>query len=106
MTDLSPAAPPREPVIITTSIPMTDTKPRDLIKLLIDALKKECNWIDNPKHDELIAKANIYLAQSGPVAPTDEELREMWLGKKWFNEGATYREFASICRAALARWGK
>jgi hypothetical protein len=30
----------------------------------------------------------------------------MWLGKKWFNEGATYREFASICRAALARWGK
>jgi hypothetical protein len=42
---------------------MTDTKPRDLIKLLIDALKKECNWIDNPKYDELIAKANIYLAQ-------------------------------------------
>jgi hypothetical protein len=56
---------------------MTDTKPRDLIKLLIDALKKECNWIDNPKHDELIAKASIYLAQSGPVAPTDEELLEL-----------------------------
>lgn len=42
---------------------MTDTKPRDLIKLLIDALKEECNWIDNPKHDELIAKATAYLTQ-------------------------------------------
>ena len=61
-------------VVNTTSIPMTDTRPRDLIKLLIDALKKECNWIDNPKHDELIAKANIYLAQYEPEVSTDEEL--------------------------------
>lgn len=53
---------------------MTDTKPRDLIKLLIDALKEECNWIDNPKHDELIAKATAYLTQCEPETATDEEL--------------------------------
>jgi hypothetical protein len=53
---------------------MTDTNPRDLIKLLIDVLKEECNWIDNPKHDELIAKATAYLTQYEPETATDEEL--------------------------------
>ncbi len=53
---------------------MTDTDPRDLIKLLIDALKQECNWIDNPKHDELIAKATAYLTQYAPEVLADEGL--------------------------------
>jgi hypothetical protein len=39
--------------------------------------------------------------QPKPVAPTDVELRNMWLSREWFNEGATLREFASIIR----RWG-
>ena len=41
-----------------------------------------------------------------PVGPTDEGLREMWFGSEWFNEGATLREFISIARAVLARWGQ
>jgi hypothetical protein len=53
---------------------MTNTNPRDLIKLLIDALKEECNWIDNLKHDELIAKATAYLTQYAPDVLTDEAL--------------------------------
>jgi len=57
---------------------MTDTNPRDLIKLLIDALKEECNWIDNPKHDELIAKATAYLTQPEPE-PDDPDYYLAWL---------------------------
>jgi hypothetical protein len=53
---------------------MTNTNPRDLIKLLIDALKEECNWIDNLKHDDLIAKATAYLTQYAPEVLTDEAL--------------------------------
>jgi hypothetical protein len=37
-----------------------------------------------------------------PQGLTDEELREMWLSQEWFNEGATFREFASI----VSRWGR
>jgi hypothetical protein len=29
----------------------------------------------------------------------------MWHSSDWFDEGATPREFISIARAALARWG-
>jgi hypothetical protein len=43
--------------------------------------------------------------QPEPVEPTDEELLEMWHSSDWFNEGATLREFISIARAVLARWG-
>jgi hypothetical protein len=46
----------------------------------------------------IAAKARIALAQPEPQGPTDEELREMWLSQEWFNEGATFREFASIVR--------
>jgi hypothetical protein len=46
--------------------------------------------------------AGAALAQPEPVGLTDEELREMWLSQEWFNEGATFREFASIVR----RWGR
>jgi hypothetical protein len=52
--------------------------------------------------EEVWARAKAALeARSEPVAPTDEELRNMWLSREWFNEGATLREFASIIR----RWG-
>ena len=52
----------------------------------------------------LITRARAALAED-PVGPTDEELQEMWFGSEWFNEGATLREFISIARAVLARWG-
>jgi hypothetical protein len=66
---------------------MTDTKPRDLIKLLIDALKKECNWIDNPKYDELIAKANIYLAQYELEEPASTmSPSERWAVLSWVED--------------------
>ena len=37
--------------------------------------------------------------------PSDEEIMELWYGSDWYNEGATLREFLSIARAVLARWG-
>jgi hypothetical protein len=55
--------------------------------------------------NNLTNSARAALAEQ-PVGPTDEELREMWFGSKWFNEGATLREFISIARAVLARWGQ
>ena len=42
--------------------------------------------------------------QPVPEGPSDEELMELWVSNDWFNEGATLREFRSICRAVLARW--
>ena len=56
-------------------------------------------------HHDLLERARAALAEQ-PVVPTDEELREMWFGSEWFNEGATLREFISIARAVLARWGQ
>jgi hypothetical protein len=56
------------------------------------------------RQDDLIARARAALAQP-ELAPTDEELIEMWHSSDWFDEGATPREFISIARAALARWG-
>ena len=52
-----------------------------------------------------VAEARAALAQPEPEGPTDEELLEMWHSSDWFNEGATLREFISIARAVLARWG-
>ena len=52
-----------------------------------------------------VSRARAALAQP-ELAPTDEELIEMWHSSDWFNEGATPREFISIARAALARWGR
>ena len=101
MTDLSPAAPPREPVTIEETCPNHTMK--DLRTLCDEAIQF---WDACCDMDDVISEMRAYLAQPVQPGPTDQELREMWLGKKWFNEGATYREFASICRAALARWGK
>jgi len=56
--------------------------------------------VDEAHHD-LLVRARAALAQPEPQGPTDEEPREMWLSLEWFNEGATFREFASIVR----RWG-
>jgi hypothetical protein len=57
------------------------------------------------EEDTLIQRARIALAQPVAEGPTDEELQEMWFGSEWFNEGATLREFISITRAVLAKWG-
>jgi hypothetical protein len=71
-----------------------------------------CNLIGNDPAEEYTAasKERIHRARAAlaeqPVVPTDEELREMWFGSEWFNEGATLREFISIARAVLARWGQ
>ena len=58
-----------------------------------------------PPSPELVARARALLAQPVAEGPTDEELQEMWFGSEWFNEGATLREFISITRTVLARWG-
>jgi hypothetical protein len=104
---------------------MTDTNPRDLIKLLIDALKEECNWIDNPKHDELIAKVTAYLTQYEPETATDEELNSksspnflqirssdivpppdlirQWMDKTEYDEDTWFYE--SYIAEQAAQWG-
>jgi hypothetical protein len=48
--------------------------------------------------DNAMSAARALLAAPEVVGVTDEELREMWLSGEWFNEGATFREFASIVR--------
>ena len=55
--------------------------------------------------DALMHRARALLDQPVAEGPTDEELQEMWFGSEWFNEGATLREFISIARAVLAKWG-
>ena len=64
----------------------------------------EC-WEDREEEADLIARAETELAQPVAEWPSDEELQEMWFGSEWFNEGATLREFISIARAVLAKWG-
>ena len=52
-----------------------------------------------------VDRARALLDQPVAEGPTDEELQEMWFGSEWFNEGATLREFISITRAVLTKWG-
>jgi len=53
---------------------------------------------DNNEAHPLAERARALLAAPEAVEVADEELREMWLSGEWFNEGATFREFASIVR--------
>lgn len=59
---------------------MTDS--RDLIQRLIDALKEESDWVNNPKHDELISEALASLNKSNPAMTNyqakPEALKESW----------------------------
>ena len=57
------------------------------------------------KQADVIVRARALLAQPVAEGPTDQELLEMWHSSDWFDEGATLREFISIARAVLARWG-
>jgi hypothetical protein len=64
------------------------------------------NYPVQPSRDrDLCVRARALLAQPVAEWPSDEELQEMWFGSEWFNEGATLREFISIARAVLAKWG-
>jgi len=56
---------------------MTDPTARNLIQRLTDALKEECNWIDNPKHDGVIAEALVYLENTEPPEQISEEENEV-----------------------------
>jgi hypothetical protein len=67
----------------------------------LDYWLKNSNLTDSDARD-LVQNARAALAQPEPQGLTDDELREMWLSQEWFNEGATFREFASIIR----RWGR
>lgn len=59
-------------------------------------------------HHNLLERTRAALAD-GPSSvvsePSDEEIMELWYGSDWYNKGATLREFLSIARAVLARWG-
>ena len=57
---------------------MTDSP--NLIQRLVDALKEECNWIDNPKHDELLAEALASLNKSNPAMTNYQAKPEVWKG--------------------------
>ena len=54
------------------------TNPLNLIQRLVDALKEECNWIDNPKHDELLAEALALLNKSSPAMTNYQAKPESW----------------------------
>jgi hypothetical protein len=72
--------------------------------------KVEFTWGSGIPEDvkELLNRARSALADepaSVVSEPSDEEIMELWHGSDWYNEGATLREFLSITRAVLARWG-
>jgi hypothetical protein len=54
------------------------------------------------KLSELASRARASLAQPEPVAPTDEELDELFTEIDQSGEALSWRAFA---RAVLARWG-
>jgi hypothetical protein len=84
---------------------MTDPDFRALCEELLQPLSEYDDANPYHEHCALITRARAALAQPEPVAPTDEELLEMWHSSDWFNEGATLREFISIARAVLACYG-
>ena len=85
---------------------MTDTFRALCAELLQLEQEQPVEYTDwKRRYNAAIARTRAALAQTEPVAPTDEELIEMWHSSDWFNEGATPREFISIARAVLARWG-
>jgi hypothetical protein len=77
---------------------MTESNFRALCAELVDLLDCFGSTFNIPIETSVVARARAALAQPEPQGPTDEELREMWLSQEWFNEGATFREFASIVR--------
>jgi hypothetical protein len=54
-------------------------------------------------HPDVILRARTALAQPEPVAPTDEELRELRREQEW---PVVESLLFSIARAVLARWGQ
>jgi hypothetical protein len=54
------------------------------------------------EEDTLIQRARALLAQPEPVAPTDEELWELWNSEG--NE-ADFQDCRRFARAVLAKWG-
>jgi hypothetical protein len=60
---------------------MTDS--HDLIRRLVDALKEESDWINNPKHDELIAEALVYLKETSPAPSKEQRPDRLVVGDIW-----------------------
>jgi hypothetical protein len=75
---------------------------------LLETFYRACQSEGGTADEIYLRGLKAVLAQLEPPEPQDvdpwpdEELREMWLSQEWFNEGATFREFASIVR----RWGR
>jgi hypothetical protein len=88
---------------------MADPDFRSLCAELVSAFDCVSDSEDSSGYERLkdaIEEARAALSQPAPVPPTDEELYELWISGNWYNEGATLREFKSIARAALVRWGQ
>ena len=71
---------------------------------LLAALESEgyAHWSTTPGEDELCLRARALLAQPEPVAPTDEELDELFTEIDQGGEALSWRPYA---RAVLAKWG-
>ncbi len=58
------------------------------------------------EHESLASRARAAAEEiEARKTLTLEEVYELWLSDYWFNEGATFREFSSIVRLVLARFG-
>ena len=78
---------------------MTDTF-RALCAELVDKIEGKAPF--GPDEEDLTNRAHAALAQSEPVAPTDEELITMWATTSYIDQpegGLAYG------RAVLTRWG-
>jgi len=118
MTDLSPAAPPREPVTIEETCPNHTMK--DLRTLCDEAIQF---WDACCDMDDVISEMRAHLAQPVQPSPTDQELLAIAAASidPYQNSGIAIGEYEpeteravevygseliAFARAALARWGK
>jgi hypothetical protein len=85
---------------------MPETNFRALCAELLQPLSEYDDANPYHEHCALITRARAALAQPGPVAPTDEEIMEVF----WEHQSSGLEElwaddWPAAARAVLARWG-
>ena len=78
---------------------------RALCAELLAALETEgyAHWTINPSEDPLVKRARTALATPPPEPPTDKELSDLWVN---YDGIVDLRDFVTVARAALERWGQ
>jgi len=88
---------------------MTDLSPTDFRTLCAELINEAIYLGELPYeqdvHPELLTRARAALAQPEPVAPTDEELIEVFWEHQNGMEELWVDDWPAAARAVLAKWG-